>query len=84
MEHQNFHVSEFFTVHASNGTSCDLLLFHPGEEEPYAIIPFQNHIRSRCFMITYDLHLKILNMLIVWMDHDEQKGLLFDKTKVLG
>ena len=29
-----------FTVHTSNGTSCDLLLFHPGEEEPYAIIPF--------------------------------------------
>lgn len=27
-----------FTVHSSRGTSCELLLFHLEEEEPYAVI----------------------------------------------
>ena len=46
-----------FTVHTSNGTSCDLLLFHPGEEEPYAIIPFPESykIGDVYSMIVYDL-----------------------------
>lgn len=29
-----------FTVHTHAGTSCTLLLFHRGEEEPYARLPF--------------------------------------------
>ena len=29
-----------FTVHTRCGTSCELLLFHKGEEEPYAVLPF--------------------------------------------
>lgn len=60
-----------FTVHTSNGTSCDLLLFHPGEEEPYAIIPFPESykIGDVYSMIVYDLKSEDLNMLIVWMDH---------------
>lgn len=29
-----------FTVHTHHGTSCELLLFHKGEEEPYAVLPF--------------------------------------------
>ena len=29
-----------FTVHTHFGTSCELLLFHRGEEEPYAVLPF--------------------------------------------
>ena len=33
-----------FTVHTYHGTSCELLLFHKGEEEPYAVLPFSpNH-----------------------------------------
>ena len=28
-----------FTIHSRNATSCELLLFHRREEEPYAIIP---------------------------------------------
>ncbi len=60
-----------FTVHTSNGTSCDLLLFHSGEEEPYAIIPFPESykIGDVYSMIVYDLKSEDLNMLIVWMDH---------------
>ena len=34
-----------FTVHTSGGTSCELLLFHRGEEEPYAVLPFPDEYR---------------------------------------
>ena len=48
--------SEFYSA-TSNGTSCDLLLFHPEEEEPYAIIPFPKSykIGDVYSMIVYDL-----------------------------
>ncbi|MBP5291896.1 MAG: hypothetical protein J6Y90_04695, partial [Lachnospiraceae bacterium] len=29
-----------FTVHSHGATSCELLLFHRQETEPYAVIPF--------------------------------------------
>ncbi|MEE0807185.1 MAG: hypothetical protein U0M22_06985, partial [Acutalibacteraceae bacterium] len=29
-----------FTVHTHDGRSCELLLFHHGESEPYAVLPF--------------------------------------------
>lgn len=35
-----------FTVHTSNGTSCDLLLFHPEKKNHMQSFHFQNHIRS--------------------------------------
>ena len=75
-----------FTVHTSNGTSCDLLLFHPGEEEPYAIIPFPESykIGDVYSMIVYDLKSEDFEYAYrVDGPYDEQKGLLFDKTKVL-
>lgn len=44
-------------MHTSHGTSCDLLLFHPDEEEPYAVIPFPESykIGDVYSMIVYDL-----------------------------
>ena len=75
-----------FTVHTSNGTSCDLLLFHPGEKEPYAIIPFPESykIGDVYSMIVYDLKSEDFEYAYrVDGPYDEQKGLLFDKTKVL-
>ena len=75
-----------FTVHTSNGTSCDLLLFHLGEEEPYAIIPFPESykIGDVYSMIVYDLKSEDFEYAYrVDGPYDEQKGLLFDKTKVL-
>ena len=73
-------------MHTSNGTSCDLLLFHPGEEEPYAIIPFPESykIGDVYSMIVYDLKSEDFEYAYrVDGPYDEQKGLLFDKTKVL-
>ena len=29
-----------FTIHTHYGTSAELLLFHKGEDEPYAVLPF--------------------------------------------
>ena len=34
-----------FTAHTRHGTSCELLLFHSGEEEPFAVLPFPNACR---------------------------------------
>ena len=34
-----------FTTHTRHGTSCELLLFHSGEEEPFAVLPFPNACR---------------------------------------
>lgn len=34
-----------FTVHTHEGTGCELLLFHRGEEEPYAVLPFPEEYR---------------------------------------
>lgn len=30
-----------FTIHSQNAVSCELLLFHRGEKEPYGTIPFR-------------------------------------------
>ncbi len=35
-----------FTAHTRHGTSCELLLFHSGEEEPFAVLPFPNAVVS--------------------------------------
>ena len=29
-----------FTIHTCGGTSCELLLFHRAQEEPFAVLPF--------------------------------------------
>ena len=75
-----------FTVRTSHGTSCDLLLFHPDEEEPYAVIPFPESykIGDVYSMIVYDLKAEEFEYAYrVDGPYDEKKGLLFDKTKIL-
>ena len=39
-----------FTIHTSGGTSCELLLFHNAQEEPFAVIPFRKPTRSGTFI----------------------------------
>lgn len=34
-----------FTVYSIEGTEVELLLYHRGEKEPYAILPFPKHYR---------------------------------------
>ena len=49
-----------FTVHTHYGTSCELLLFHKGEEEPYAVLPFPEayKIGDVYSMIVYGLNIE--------------------------
>ena len=47
-----------FTVHTREGTGCELLLFHRGEQEPYAVLPFPESykIGDVYSMIVFDLN----------------------------
>ena len=75
-----------FTVHTHNGTSCELLLFHRGEEEPYAALPFPEayKIGDVYSMIVYDLNVEDFEYAYrIDGPNKPKKGLLFDKNNVL-
>lgn len=75
-----------FTVCSHNAVSCELLLYHRGEEEPYAVLEFPEHYRVG----------KVYSMLVYGLDIEEfeyayrldgpwepGKGLLFDPQRPL-
>lgn len=75
-----------FTVSSIGATSCELLLFHYHEEEPFAVIPFPESYRigNVYSMIVFDLNIEDLEYAYrVDGPFDKKKGLLFDKTKYL-
>lgn len=75
-----------FTVHTHNGTSCELLLFHRGEEEPYAALPFPEayKIGDVYSMIVYDLNVEDFEYAYrIDGPNKPKKGLLFDKNNEL-
>lgn len=75
-----------FTVHTHYGTSCELLLFHRMEDEPYAILPFpeQYRIGNVYSMIVFQLDILTFEYAYrVDGPYDPVKGLIFDKTKYL-
>ncbi|MCD7885585.1 MAG: glycogen debranching enzyme [Lachnospiraceae bacterium] len=75
-----------FTVHTKEGTSCELLLYHNGEEEPYAVLPFPEEykIGDVYAMIVFGLDIdKFEYAYRVDGPYDPEKGLLFDKQAVL-
>ena len=75
-----------FSVHTHNGTSCELLLFHRGEEEPYAVLPFPEayKIGDVYSMIVYDLNVEDFEYAYrIDGPNKPKKGLLFDKNNVL-
>lgn len=75
-----------FTITSVGATSCELLLFHWHEEEPFAVLPFPESYRigSVYSMIVFGLNIEDLEY-AYRMDgpYDPQKGLLFDKSKYL-
>ncbi len=75
-----------FTIHSNQATSCELLLFHRKEEEPYAILPFPENYRiGNVFsMIVFGLQIEEFEY-AYRMDgpYDRKKGLLFDKNHIL-
>lgn len=75
-----------FTVHTHHGTSCQLLLFHRGEEEPYAVLPFPDayKIGDVYSMIVFGLDIKDFEYAYrIDGPYNPDKGLLFDKSKIL-
>lgn len=75
-----------FTVHTHYGTSCELLLFHQGQEEPYAVLPFPEEykIGDVYSMIVYGLNVEEFEYAYrVDGPYDPDKGFLFDKKQIL-
>ncbi len=75
-----------FTVHSHHGTSCELLLFHRQETEPYAIIKIPEHYRigNVYSIIVFGLDIEKFEYAYrVDGPSDPAKGIIFDKTKLL-
>ena len=73
-----------FTIHTHGGTSCELLLFHRGEEEPYAVLPFPESykIGDVYSMIVYGLNIREFEYAYrVDGPYDPARGLLFNKAR---
>lgn len=75
-----------FTLHSQEATSCELLLFHYSENEPYARIPIPDRYRigNVYSIIVFDLDTRDLEYAYsIDGPYDPKKGLIFDKTKYL-
>lgn len=75
-----------FTIHSQGATSCELLLFHRMEDEPYAILKFPDHYRigNVYSMIVFGLHITDFEY-AYRLDgpYEPSKGLLFNKNNIL-
>ncbi len=75
-----------FTIHTHNGTSCELLLFHKDEEEPFAILPFPESykIGDVYSMIVFDLDIDTFDYAYrVDGPYCPEEGLLFNRRNIL-
>ena len=75
-----------FTIHTCGGTSCELLLFHRAQEEPFAVLPFPEayKIGDVYSMSVYGLNIDEFEYAYrVDGPYCPEKGLLFDKNKIL-
>lgn len=75
-----------FTVHTRHGKSCELLLFHRGGEEPFAVLPFPEAYRigDVYSMIVFGLDIKEFEYAYrIDGKYDPESGALFDKKNIL-
>ena len=75
-----------FTIHSNGAKSCSLCMFHVGEHEPYAIIPFPESCRmgDTYSMVVYGLKPREFEYAYQFDgEYNPSKGLLFDKTKYI-
>lgn len=75
-----------FTVHTRYGTSCELLLFHRGEDEPYAVLPFPDEYRigDVYSMIVFNLDVGEFEYAYrIDGPYEPEKGHLFNKEQIL-
>lgn len=75
-----------FTIHSRGAVSCELVLFYPETEEPYAVIPYPDACRigNVYSMIVYGIDVENTEY-AYRMDgpFDPAKGQRFDKSKLL-
>ena len=75
-----------FTIHTHEGTSCELLLFHRNEEEPYAVLPFPEEykIGDVYSMIVFGLNIEDFEYAYrIDGPYVPEKGLIFDRNAIL-
>ena len=75
-----------FTIHSNGAKSCNLCLFHMGEHEPYAVLPFPESCRmgGTYSMVVYGLKPKDFEYAYQFDgEYNVSKGMLFDKTKYI-
>lgn len=75
-----------FTVQSVNATSCELLLFHRTEKEPYAVLPFPERYRignvNSMIVFGLDIH-EFEYAYRVDGPYNPAKGLIFNKENYL-
>lgn len=75
-----------FTIHSNQAESCELLLFHRKETEPYAVLKYPEHYRigNVYSMIVFGLDIEEFEYAYRFDGpYDSKKGILFDKNKTL-
>ena len=75
-----------FTIHTLKGTGCELLLFHLGEETPYAVLPFPEEykIGNVYSMIVFGLNIAEFEYAYrVDGPYHPKAGYIFDKNRIL-
>ncbi len=75
-----------FTIHTCYGTSCELLLFHLGSDQPYAVIPFPESYRVGDVYSMIVFGLKIEEFEYAYRidgPYDPKNGLIFNKNSIL-
>lgn len=75
-----------FTVHTHFGRSCELLLFHKGEEEPYAVLPFPQayKIGDVYSMIVFGLNIEDFEYAYrIDGPYSPKNGMLYNKESIL-
>lgn len=75
-----------FSIHSSKATYCELVLFHPNEKDPFAVIPFPEifKVGDVFSMVVYGLDPETTEY-AYRMDgpYDRRKGLVFNKEALL-
>ncbi len=75
-----------FTLHTHYGTSCELLLYHKGDDEPYAVLPFPEAYRvgDVYSMIVFGLNIEDFEYAYrIDGPWKPEQGMRFDKKNVL-
>ncbi|MCR4832779.1 MAG: glycogen debranching protein GlgX [Butyrivibrio sp.] len=75
-----------FSIYSKEATSCTLVLFHHGQNKPFIEIPFPESFRigNVYTMLVYGIDIESTEYGYRFDGpYDPQKGLLYDKTKIL-